>query len=161
MSAVGAALGAYLPGALLASKLYSPGSLQTFAAVSSTWTYPDTTNLAVTASVPNSGNVIVRAHGGLIQANGNALVCAGVNTASSGTPLVSQAIGTATNNTGSAFGGALLNIPYHLEALLTGLGSGSTTFYLAFEVIGTNGDLYVDGADITAGGPLLITVTGA
>jgi ribose 5-phosphate isomerase len=52
-------------------------------------------------------------------------------------------------------------MPYHLEALLTGLGSGSTTFYLAFEVIGTNGDLYVDGADITAGGPLLITVTGA
>lgn len=162
MTTVGAALTGYVPGALLASKAYSPGSTQNYGVNANTWTFPDTTNLAITAIVPASGNVIVDVFGGMWQTNGNAIVLSGVHTASSGTPIFSQNLGYCTDVVGSAGGeGAQANLPYRMRALLTGLGSGSTTFYLAAYVYNTNGSLYVDGTSALNGGSMIMTVTGA
>jgi hypothetical protein len=153
LTAVAAALQPLVPGALLGKQWYSPGSLQNYAVAANTWAWPDSTNLAVTATVPASGNVLFKAHGGILQSNGATSALAGVGTTASGGPTISQLIGTTDVTTST---------PYHMEALMTGLTpNASTTFYLSLFFNGTNGNFYVDGGSTLAGGPLLLTVTGA
>ena len=151
-------------GQLMAEKVYAPSAGVELAFPSNTWDYPDTTNLAIGPVVaPPSGQVIVKAHGGVIQVNGLAQTFVGVNTSASGTPAWQENLGAVTNQLGTAgSGGGVFNASYRIEGLIGGLiAGGSYTFYLAIYGDGTNGDLFIQSDAPASGGNMLIQVISA
>jgi len=138
-----------VPGVALATTSYNPGSLATLTTTSTTFADIDTTNAAVTFTVPLSGKVTVRASA-LIR-NQTAGQAVKMNVRNGG----SDVSGTGSSMTQESVAGRRLYITD-----VTGLTPGaSVTLTLGWRVVGGTGEITAGGA--TDVGPLRIDVAAA
>jgi hypothetical protein len=137
-----------VPGVALASTSYNPGTLATLTTTSTTFTDVDTTNAAVTFTVPMSGKVTVRTSA-LIR-NQTAGQTVKLNLRNGGSDIAA----TGSSMTQESVAGRRLYI-----SDVTGLTPGaSVTLTLGWRVVGGTGEISAGGTDV---GPLRIDVAAA
>lgn len=137
-----------VPGVVLASQIYNPGSTATLTTTSTTFVDVDATNAAVTFTVPLSGKVTVRCSANIRNQTAGQVVKlnlrnAGVDVAGTGQSMTQESISGRR----------------HFIADVTGLTAGaSVTLTLGWRVVGGTGEITAGSTDI---GPLRLDVAAA
>lgn len=137
-----------VPGVALASTIYNPGSTATLTTTSTTFADVDTTNAAVTFTVPMSGKVTVRVS--TLIRNQTAGQTVKLNLRNGGVDIA----GTGQSMTQESVAGRR-----QFVADVSGLTAGtSVTLTLGWRVVGGTGEISAGGTDV---GPLRIDVSAA